>query len=138
MSNNKQTMKLYTEEEIVNFLKKEFADEINAETFMENLTPIELPSDSLCINCDESESTHNICMDCIIKIGKENIELPSDEEIDNHIKDDFLNSKEVHKYSEEAQLLMKAMCKAGALWMRDKIQGGNNLPLGSTLEGGSK
>ena len=38
-------MKLYTEEEIVNFLKKEFADEINAETFMENLTPIELPSD---------------------------------------------------------------------------------------------
>jgi transcriptional regulator of met regulon len=38
-------MKLYTEEEIVNFLKKEFADEINAETFMQNLTPIELPSD---------------------------------------------------------------------------------------------
>ena len=45
MSNNKQSMKLYTEEEIVSFLKKEFADEINAETFMENLTPIELPSD---------------------------------------------------------------------------------------------
>jgi transcriptional regulator of met regulon len=38
-------MKLYTEAEIVSFLKKEFADEINAETFMENLTPIELPSD---------------------------------------------------------------------------------------------
>ena len=37
-------MKLYTENEIVSFLKKEFADEINAETFMENLTPIELPS----------------------------------------------------------------------------------------------
>ena len=45
MSNNKQSMKLYTEEEIVSFLKKEFADEIDAETFMENLTPIELPSD---------------------------------------------------------------------------------------------
>lgn len=45
MSYNKQSMKLYTHEEIVNFLKKEFADEINAETFMENLTPIELPSD---------------------------------------------------------------------------------------------
>jgi hypothetical protein len=45
MSNNKQSMKLYTEEEIVSFLKKEFADEINAETFMENLTPIGLPSD---------------------------------------------------------------------------------------------
>jgi len=37
-------MKLYTEEEIVSFLKREFADEINAETFMENLAPIELPS----------------------------------------------------------------------------------------------
>ena len=55
----------------------------------------------------------------------ESIELPSDEEIDVHVKDDFLNATEVHKYSEEAQLLMKAMCKAGALWMRDKIQGGN-------------
>ena len=53
------------------------------------------------------------------------IELPSDEDIDNHIEDDFLNSTEVHKYAEEAQLIMKAMCKAGALWMRDKIQGGN-------------
>ena len=52
------------------------------------------------------------------------IELPSDEDIDNHIEDDFLNSTEVHKYAEEAQLLMKAMCKAGALWMRDKIQKG--------------
>jgi hypothetical protein len=38
-------MKLYTETEIVSFLKREFADEINAETFMENLAPIELPSD---------------------------------------------------------------------------------------------
>ena len=54
----------------------------------------------------------------------ESIELPSDEEIDAHVEDDFLNALEVHKYSEEAQLLMKAMCKAGALWMRDKIQGG--------------
>ena len=54
------------------------------------------------------------------------IELPSDEEIEAHVEDDFLNASEVHKYSGEAQLLMKAMCKAGALWMRDKIQGGNN------------
>ena len=50
MSDNKQSMKLYTEEEIVSFLKKEFADEINAETFMENLTPIELPSDEDIVN----------------------------------------------------------------------------------------
>ena len=53
------------------------------------------------------------------------IKLPSDEEIDNHVEDDFLNSTEVHKYSEETQLLMKAMCKAGALWIRDKIQADN-------------
>jgi len=54
------------------------------------------------------------------------MELPSDEEIDAHVEEDFLNSTGVHKYSKDAQLLMKAMCKAGALWMRDKIQGGNN------------
>ena len=54
------------------------------------------------------------------------IELPSDDEIEAHVEDDFINAIEIHKYSEEAQLLMKAMCKAGALWMRDKIQGGNN------------
>lgn len=52
-------------------------------------------------------------------------ELPSDEEIDAHVEEDFLNSTEVHKYSEEVQLLMKAMCKAGMKCMRDKIQGGN-------------
>ena len=53
------------------------------------------------------------------------IELPSDEEIDVHVEEDFLNANRVHKYSEEIQLLMKEMCKAGAKWMRDKIQGGN-------------
>jgi flagellar biosynthesis GTPase FlhF len=61
------------------------------------------------------------------EIHKENtIKLLNDEEIDNHVEDDFLNSTEVHKYSEEVQLLMKAMCKAGMKCMRDKIQGGNN------------
>ena len=49
-------MKLYTEKEIVSFLKKEFADEINAETFMENLTPIELPSyDEIWDKADEED-----------------------------------------------------------------------------------
>ena len=115
-------MKLYTEEQVLKFINDNFDEGCSQ---LIGLTPIELPSDSLCINCDESESTHKICMHCIIKIGKENIQLPSDDEIDNHIEDDFLNATEVHKYSEEAQLLMKAMCKAGALWMRDKIQGGN-------------
>ena len=59
MSNNKQSMKLYTEEEIVSFLKKEFADEINAETFMENLTPIELPSDEEIQNMGKDVIVYN-------------------------------------------------------------------------------
>jgi hypothetical protein len=71
-------MKLYTEEQVLKFINDNFDEGCSQ---LIGLTPIELPSDSLCINCDKSESTHNICMDCIIKIGKENIELPSDEEM---------------------------------------------------------
>ena len=123
--NNKQGMKLYTEEQVRQMIEKSRDTGLTAEFLILTTTPVELPSDPLCINCDGSKSTHNICMDCIIKIGKENIQLPSDEEIDNHVEDDFLNSTEVHKYSEEAQLLMKAMCKAGMKCMRDKIQGDN-------------
>ena len=94
MSNYKQSMKLYTQEQVIEvFEKYGNMSAINARNII-----------------DLSES----------------IELPSDEEIEAHVDDDFLNATEVHKYSEEAQLLMKAMCKAGALWMRDKIQGGNN------------
>ena len=56
-------MKLYTKEEIVSFLKKEFADEINAETFMENLTPIELPSDEeIKIESDEFELNSKVSL----------------------------------------------------------------------------
>ena len=73
-------MKLYTEEQLTKYLLDEGIMELS--DLANNLIPsIELPSDSLCINCDKSESTHNICMDCIIKIGKENIELPSDESL---------------------------------------------------------
>ena len=110
-------MKLYTEEEIVNALNKVFIESITFEDVNEvvrNLTPIELPSDSLCINCDESESTHNICMDCIIKIGKENIQLPSDEEIGQEFKHGSENWE------------VRQALEFGAKWMRDKIQGGNN------------
>ena len=117
MSNNKRSMKLYTEadlKKVISIYSEEYktsTDEILKEL---NLTPIELPSDSLCINCDESESTHNICMDCIIKIGKENIELPSDKEIkDASIK--YYVNKSACFYFE-----------IGAKYLRDKIQGGNN------------
>ena len=79
--NNKQGMKLYTEEQVRQMIEKSRDTGLTAEFLILTTTPIELPSDSLCINCDKSESTHNICMDCIIKIGKENIELPSDESL---------------------------------------------------------
>jgi hypothetical protein len=106
MSNDKQSMKLYTREQMIKAFdygqKVEGFDWIG--DMIDSLDAIELPSDSLCINCDKSESTHNICMDCIIKIGKENIELPSDREIEKLIGVEWWE---------------------GAKWMRDKIQGGN-------------
>ena len=96
MSNNKQQMKLYTEKQVLRMLE-------------------------VCRDSDLYE--HILTFEDILKTESP-IELPSDEEIDAHVEDDFLNASEVHKYFEEAQLLMKAMCKAGALWMRNKIQGG--------------
>jgi hypothetical protein len=105
-------MKLYTEEQVR--LAMYFARGHNKMTdsqFIDLLIPIELPSDSLCINCDESESTHNICMDCIIKIGKENIQLPSDEEIEEKAK-------------KVGGGHYPFIC--GAKWVINKIQGGNN------------
>ena len=71
MSNNKQSMKLYTEEELRKHLYN------HSDEFFEKLTPIELPSDE--------------------EIQKESL------------KSDF-------EYT----------FRNGALWMRNKIQGGNN------------
>ena len=120
MSNNKQSMKLYTEEQVKSLVHQCRIYNVPAERFLFNYTPIELPSDSLCINCDESKSTHNVCIDCMIKIGKENIELPSDEEIQKISQDingvDLVNICGILEY--------KAFNR-GAKWMRDKIQGGN-------------
>ena len=85
MSNNKQSIKLYTEEQLMKAIqmadKTHYLVERERNEIVNSITPIELPSNSLCINCDESKSTHNVCMDCMIKIGKENIELPSNGEI---------------------------------------------------------
>ena len=81
MSNNKQSMKLYTEKEIVKFLQMEYTYEIDVETFMNNLTPIELPSDE-------------------------------------EIKKTMTDFDEFDPYD--------VTYLGGAIWMRDKIQGGNN------------
>ena len=101
-------MKLYTEEQVIQMITSSYLHGFERahdykdvkEHILKSVTPIKL----------QSATT---------------IKLPSDKEIDVHVEDDFINAIEIHKYSEEAQLLMKAMCKAGALWMRDKIQGGN-------------
>jgi hypothetical protein len=48
MSNNKKSMKLYTEDQVVNALQKVFLESITFEDVNEvvrNLTPIELPSE---------------------------------------------------------------------------------------------
>jgi ribosomal protein L32 len=117
-------MKLYTEEHLKLFYQLGKFDgiarrETDVEEEIKNHLPIELPSDSLCINCDESKSTHNVCMDCIIKIGRQNIELPSDEEIEKESFDLYANhntySLNVRQY--------KAF-KRGAKFVIDKIQGG--------------
>lgn len=115
-------MKLYTENQVLKMLEvcrdtDLYEYILTFEDILETETPIELPSDSLCINCDESESTHNICMDCIIKIGKENIQLPSDEEIKKIMELDDMEFDEFDPYH--------VSHLDGAKWMRNKIQGGN-------------
>lgn len=114
MSNNKQTMKLYTEADVLNMLRSFHNLEMNVQLCMLKLTPIELPSDMLCVNCDERKPTHNICMECMIKVGKQNIELPSDEEIENMGKDVIVYNDTKRGWFVE-----------GLKFMRDKIQGGN-------------
>ena len=57
MSNNKQSMKLYTEEELRKHLYN------HSDEFFEQLTPIEIPSD------EEIESKYNKFIDTEIQLG---------------------------------------------------------------------
>ena len=45
MSNNKQSIKLYTEEEIRKFFSEKYDEGLSIDELIEILTPIELPSD---------------------------------------------------------------------------------------------
>jgi ribosomal protein L32 len=115
MTNNKQqTAVEWLEQEMLkpNLSMKEILEK--AKEMEKEQRSIKLPSDLLCINCDESKSSHNVCMDCIIKIGRQNIELPSDEEIEDASLEE--NNDDLSP-AEEFQ--------SGAKWMRNKIQGGN-------------
>jgi hypothetical protein len=104
-------MKLYTEEQVKQIQQAilcNHKDAITDANYCLNVaTPIGL-LDSVCINCDEPKSTHNLCMDCIIKIGRQNIQLPTNEEIEKKAFDQFCDGQFID----------------GAKWMRDKIQGG--------------
>lgn len=115
-------MKLYTEEQVIDIFEKYGnMSAINARNILDLSESIELTSDSLCINCDESKSTHNVCIDCMIKIGKENIEIPSDEEIG-----EFINTFPYTKQLDDGQFNDGVIYGAtiGIDWMRNKIQGG--------------
>ncbi len=122
MTNNKQqtAVKLYTEEQLTRYLLDEGIMELS--DLANNLVPhTELPSDSLCINCDESKSTHNVCMDCIIKIGGQNIQIPTDEEIKKESK---YKSNYILPQAVQFNPILNIVWIEGAKWMRDKIQGG--------------
>ena len=85
MSNNKQTMKLYTEEQVREALWKTehpFSDGKNVDEIMNSLIPIQLPSD-------------------------EDIET------------------EIWKNIEGQWICFPDIFRSGAIWMRNKIQGGN-------------
>ena len=84
MSNNKKSMKLYTEEQV-----KQIQQAI------------------LC-NHKDAIMDENYCLNVTTPI-----ELPSDEEIDEHIN--------LIKDSS-----MRSIYRLGIKWLRDKIQGGNN------------
>jgi hypothetical protein len=125
-------MKLYTEEQVkeaIKMAREGVRSEDNIINSLNFIKPtIELPSDSLCINCDESKSTHNVCMDCIIKIGRQNIQLPTDEEIEQESNNEYQEQKQSYENSVEMFPIdfanyLKVGFIDGANWMRNKIQG---------------
>lgn len=84
-------MKLYTEAEIISVYEKAELCHLRMESFMELLTPIELPSD------DEIEQ-----------------EIKNEYPLTGHVGIDARNHLRKVGYSQ------------GAKWLRDKIQGGSH------------
>ena len=60
MSNNKQSMKLYTEEDVLNMLRSFHNLEMNVQLCMLKLTPIELPSDEEIENGYEPKTMYDL------------------------------------------------------------------------------
>lgn len=40
-----------------------------------------------CVSCDEHKPCHNICTECAVKLGKENIVFPTEQEIEKQFQD---------------------------------------------------
>jgi len=64
-----------------------------------------------CINCDEAKPTHNICMDCVIKIGKQNQTEISDEEIEKVAKEYVLYNDQKRAWVIEGMKLYREQLK---------------------------
>jgi ribosomal protein L32 len=68
------------------------------------------PQQEICINCDEEKETHEICMDCIGKMIKENQQEISDEEIFNVAFDKYVIQYEIEAFMQ------------GAKWYREQLK----------------
>lgn len=96
MSNNKQIMKLYTEEQVLKMLE---------------------------VYRDTDLYEHILTFEDILKTQTP-IKLISDEEIDKEINNEYPLTG--HVGIDHRNYLRKVGYIQGAKWMRDKIQGGNN------------
>ena len=108
MSNNKKSMKLYTEEQ-VNELRRALRDIAQWDEFLE----------------DDWEDAGNRAMDalrCFEKLTP--IELPSDEEIEKGVKNEYPLTG--HVGIDHRNYLRKVGYIQGAKMVINKIQGGNN------------
>jgi hypothetical protein len=83
---------------------------------IDSLEAIELPSDSLCINCDESESTITIFVWIVsLKLVKRIFNYQVMKEIKKMMELDGMEFDEFDPYD--------VSYLGGATWMRNKIQG---------------
>ena len=84
------------------------------EQFKEFLKTIQLPQQEMCISCDEEKETHEICMDCIGKMIKENQQEISDEEIEEEISKRYM------------QPTMDYAFRDGCKWYREQLKRNGN------------
>jgi ribosomal protein L32 len=67
---------------------------------------------AICISCDEIKPTHKICMYCVIKIGKQNQQEISDEEIEKAAKEYVLYNDQKRAWVIEGMKLYREQLKS--------------------------